>query len=467
MADEKGSNATTMLLAFRAENVRSFRDPLEFSLFATSLAEEGVPREIPWREGGRTFVRVLPVAAVFGANASGKTNLLRAMDDMRRLVDQSFRKGSRAEHHQNYLRRVRRPFRLDPECEKAPSSFEIDVVINGIRYEYGFKIDDSYVISEWAFHYPKGRAARIFQRDETELIVGETRSHSKARVLQELFRADALVLSVAAAAQYSELRPLYEWFDNNLLLAAASSRESRWAYTARLMTDKERSRQAIELLQIADLGITGARPLNPEPEEVERMQTVLKMVSESLKKAFPKDTPEGVEPPEFDVDTVVGILLSHRGTRGSVEFDSSDESLGTLVWLGLVGPVLDSLARGTVLLADELESSLHPSLVVQLVNMFQSPRSNPNGAQLIFNSHEARLLGNSQDDRVIGRDQAWFTEKLHDGSTRLYPLAALSPRKSEAIAKRYMQGRYGATPLISSAEFSALAATIAGDGSGS
>ncbi|GJO37388.1 hypothetical protein NJB1604_02080 [Mycobacterium marinum] len=466
MTDTWGGKGTTMLLAFRAENVRSFRDPIELSLYATSLAEDGVPREIPRREDGRGFAHVLPVAAIFGANASGKTNLLRAMADMRDLVAESFDTTGHRKSRDNRLRRLRRPFRLDPEHEKAPSSFEVDVVIAGIRYEYGFTLDDTHVISEWAFRYPKGRAAKIFERDETEFSLGDAASHSKARTLRDLFRPDALLLSTAAVAGYADLQPLYEWFEVNLILAAAASREARWAYTAHLMTHEQRRHQAIELLQVADLGLTGARALNPEPEQIEQMQMLFKVVKEGFEKAFPKEHRArlGLETPDIDVDTVVGILLSHRGARGSVEFDSSEESLGTLVWLGLVGPVLDALSRGSVLLVDELESSLHPSLVIELVKMFQSVRSNPNGAQLIFNSHEARMLGNSSEDRIIGRDQAWFTEKLNDGSTRLYSLASLSPRKAEAIAKRYMQGRYGATPIISSAEFATLAEAVAANG---
>jgi AAA15 family ATPase/GTPase len=169
---------------------------------------------------------------------------------------------------------------------------------------------------------------------------------------------------------------------------------------------------------------------------------------------------EGVQSIKFDTTSFLKIALSHRGKSDNVEFETAEESLGTLVWLGLVGPVLDALVAGTVLLVDELESSLHPALVKQLVRIFQNQRTNPNGAQLIFNSFEASLLGNSVDDRILGRDQVWFTEKLHDGSTRIYPLTDLGPRKAEAVTRRYLDGRYGATPIISDAEFDALAAKV-------
>ena len=160
-------------------------------------------------------------------------------------------------------------------------------------------------------------------------------------------------------------------------------------------------------------------------------------------------------------------MLSHRGAGGDVDFESAEESLGTRVWLGLAGPVIDALGGGDVLLVDEIEASLHPALVVQLVRLFQSPEANPKGAQLIFNSHEAVLLGDSRGDRVLGRDQVWFTEKAFDGATRLYPLADLSPRGDEAISRRYLAGRYGATPIIAPEEFTEVGLAAADEHSDS
>jgi uncharacterized protein len=156
----------------------------------------------------------------------------------------------------------------------------------------------------------------------------------------------------------------------------------------------------------------------------------------------------------------MGVRLIHRGAAGDVELNAHEESLGTLVWFGLVGPVVEALAKGEVFLADELDASLHPALVAQLVRLFQDPATNPRWAQLVFNSHDVTILGDSVGDRLIGRDQVWFTEKRSDGSTRLYPLADLDPRKEEAIGRRYLAGRYGATPILSSQEFDATADLI-------
>jgi len=172
----------------------------------------------------------------------------------------------------------------------------------------------------------------------------------------------------------------------------------------------------------------------------------------------PESNEEG---PEF---AELGVRLTHAGSEGDVELDADDESLGTLIWFGLIGPVIDALAHGSVFLADELDASLHPALVAQLLRLFQDPPSNPHRAQLVFNSHDATLLGDS-GSRLLGRDQIWFTEKDHDGSTRLDSLTDLDPGKEEAGGRRYLAGRYGATPILSDQEFQAVAELItAGEG---
>lgn len=446
--EESSPAALSMLLEFRASNVRSFRDPLELSLQATAMAEPGVPRDVPWREVTRHPLRVLPAAGIFGANASGKSNLLRVMNDMRRIVLNSFKNTSRSGSISRY------PFRLDPDAENAPSEFSVDLVLNGIRHEYGFRVDDKEVKEEWAHRYTHGKASTLFQRKGIDVdLFGEV-NRAKGRAVKEILRPNALFLSAAAAADHPDFLPLYEWFEHNLVLCEASTRPSRWLYTAHLLTHEDYRSQVLDMLRAADLGITGARTLRLDPEVEERIKKVFAALRGEDESAAIEITEESLS----------SVALSHRGTRGSVDFDVVDESLGTLVWLGLVGPVLDSLRRGTVLLADEIESSLHPTLVAQLIRTFQDKSLNSNGAQLIFNSHEAGLLGNSTGERVLGRDQVWFTEKLYDGRTRLYPLTELNPRRDEALSRRYLAGRYGATPIISDAEFDALAVAVSGGG---
>src|SRR5215475_2143392 len=160
-ATEPVRNAS-VLLGFRAENTRSFRDEFELSMLSTRLADEDAVRYVTWREDGRP-IGILPVASVFGANASGKTNVVKAMDDMRAHVLHSFRAGSPTGGI------LRRPYLLDPASKHVPSRYEVDIVLADVRHEYGFVIDDDRVIDEWAFHYPHGRAALLFRRQDTHV----------------------------------------------------------------------------------------------------------------------------------------------------------------------------------------------------------------------------------------------------------------------------------------------------------
>jgi uncharacterized protein len=446
MVSASPSDNASVLLTFRGQNVRSFRDEFELSLLATTLADESVPREVPWREGGQPLP-VLPAACILGANASGKSNVLRAMEDMRRHVLHSFRSGDPTGGIS------RRPFLLDASVAGTPSTFEVDLILRGVRHEYGFRIDDERVVEEWAYRYPHGRPVVMFKREWDSVALGAT-DRGKGRAVLDLLRPNALFLSTAAAANHPTLLPLYEWFGRNLRLAEAASRSQRWAFTTELLQASETRDQVLALLRAADLGITNARTRPFDPKMLQRLRRAVRIL------AGQEDEPDTSES-EFPSSILeLGVTLSHRGTQDDIEFDSIDESLGTLVWVGLIGPVVHALAEGAVLLADELEASLHPTLVVHLARLFQDPATNPRRAQLVFNSHEATLLGDSVGERVLGRDQVWFTEKLHDGSTRLYPLTDLNPRKEEAIGRRYLSGRYGATPIVSREEFAAAAELI-------
>ena len=438
MSNLAGSGPS-VLLAFRAENVRSFRDEFELTMLATKLSEPNVVRPVQWRQGGDP-IGTLPVAGMFGANASGKTNVLRAMDDMRSFVLWSFRHGDPSGGIPQ-----RRAFRLDPEMEDAPSSFEVDIVLDGVRHQYGFKLDRQRVIEEWAYRYPRGRSALLFSRIGDAVEFG-TAERSKSRTVLGLLRPNALYLSTAASANHPSLLPLYEWFQRNLLLAEANTRPIRQMFTTTMLDQNTDARaQVLALLKAADLGITGVNLREMDPGQRERLERAARILVGQDEDPHGSDVT--IELERFE------IRLEHGGAAGAVELELSEESLGTLVWFGLVGPIIDALAGGSVLLADELDASLHPSLVNELVRLFQRPETNPRRAQLIFNSHDVIVMGDSHQNRPLGRDQVWFTEKLMDGSTRLYPLSDLGPRRDEAVVRRYLSGRYGGMPIVASAEF--------------
>ena len=438
----KPSFQPSALLAFRTENARSFKDETELSMLATAMAEKQYVREVPWREGGSP-VRVLPAAGAFGANGSGKSNLLKVMADMRRLVLSSFRSGVPGGGISRW------PFRLDEQSARLPSRYEVDVVLDGVRHEYGFELDNERVVQEWAHHYPKGRAALLFHRQGEAVRLG-TAERTRSRAVLGLLRPNALFLSAAAAIDHPTLLPLYQWFDQNLRLAEADSRLARQVLTAAMIDGGAQRDAVLRLLRAADLGITDVRKQPPDPAMQEKVRRVVRILMDT------EDEPDPAPPPvPADFSELTGINLVHRGDAIDVEMDNVDESLGTLVWFGLVGPVIESLATGTVLLADELDASLHPDLVAQLVRLYQNPQTNPKHAQLVFNSHDTSLLGGAVGERLLGRDQIWFTQKLNDGRTQLYQLIDFEPRKQEAVGRRYLDGWYGAKPIISPGEFEA------------
>jgi hypothetical protein len=446
-ATEPARNAS-VLLAFRAENIRSLRGESELSMLATRLADEDAVRDVTWRAGGQP-IGILPVAGVFGANASGKTNVIKAMDDMRAHVLHSFRAGSPTGGIS------RRPYLLEPDRNSKPSRFEADLVLCGVCYQYGFVIDDESVQEEWAYHYPRGKAARIFHRRGSDMEFGTT-GRAKSRAVAELLRPNALYLSTAASANHTALLPLYGWFTRNLVLAEENTRQLRQALTTQLLHHDARRKPVLALLRAAAMGITGAKTQPLDPVADERIQRAVRILV-----GLERDADGTDEGPDLED---LGLRLVHRGADSDIDLDPHDESFGTLVWFGLVGSVVEALAHGTVLLADEIDASLHPNLVRQLIRLFQNPDSNPRQAQLVFNSHDMTILGNSAADRLIGRDQIWFTEKGDDGSTRLYSLADLEPRKNESISRRYLAGRYGATPNLSRKEFSAAAELVGSGG---
>jgi hypothetical protein len=443
MSDLTVPRPASVLLSFHAKNVRSFRDELDLSLLATNLADKAIVRDVEWREGGRP-VGVLPVLAIFGANGSGKSNVLKAMDDMRRLVLTSFRFASPTGGV------ARRPFLLDADSRRAPSRFEVDLVLTNVRHTYGFEVDDDRVLSEWAYRYPRGRAALLFRREGLDVELGPS-AGSKGRAVTELLRHNALFLSTAAATSHPELTPLYEWFERNLLLAEADSRPFRQALTTELLADPQWRDQVLGLLRAADLGVVDAVKRELDPVMRERMQRAMRILMGTEGNGETEDGPSFEE---------LGVHLVHAGAGKNVELEPYDESLGTMVWFGVIGPVIYALASGSVFLADEIDASLHPALVAQLIRLFRDEATNPNRAQMIFNTHDATLLPDTKEDRLLGRDQIWFTEKSSDGATRLYPLTDLEPRKQEAVGKRYLAGRYGATPILSEQEFTAAAELI-------
>lgn len=435
MTSQSEESAPSALLSFTAENARSYRDEVTLSLLTTRLAAEGVPRSLT-PAGMAKPVRVLPAAGIFGANASGKTTILRAMADMRNLVLTSFVQGS----HGTPIPRQR--FLLDSASQDRPTRFEVDLVLEGVRWVYGFEVNDERVLEEFAYHWPRGRQALVFQRDGDSVDFG-SRFRAEDRALESLLRDNSLLLSVAGTTGNDQLSTLFDWFSDNLSLVDSSNRMSQALYTAENTQDQSYKARIRSLLDAADLGVVDLNVEKLGGPFIERLAFAKHLI----------DKEDEIDFSEFrgPVSPVIKISLTHRNSAyDEVRFDWEDESSGTVAWVSLIGPMLDALDRGRVLLIDELDSSLHPHLVARVIRIFQDPKTNPWCAQLIFNSHDGEVL-EDREKWALGRDQIWFAEKYNDGDTKLYALDGFGPRRDEAIHHRYYQGRYGAIPVINDA----------------
>jgi hypothetical protein len=433
-----------MLLRFQATNARSFRNTFEINFLSTALSEPSVVRQIAWRADGAS-IGVLPAACVFGSNASGKSNVLKVMHDMRTIVLNSFRRWDPVEGTE------RSPFKLDSASRSLPTRFEVDLVLEGVRHIYGFELDDARILTEWAYRYPRGQRALLFRRERQEVEFGASIS-SKDRGAADLLRPNALLLSTAAAVSQPDLQRMYEWFRRNFQLAEASTRSARHLYTADMISGDKRTRfadQVLALVRAADLGITHVRRKPLDPRLQDQIHRIMRAIGEETAEA------EATQLPDLH-----GLVMSHRGANGDVELDIDDESLGTMVWLGMAGPLIECLAEGSVFLADEIDASLHPGLVRQIVRLFQDPATNPNRAQIVFNSHDANLLSDTEGKRLLGRDQIWLADKDHDGASTLRPLSDFGVRKAESVGRRYLAGHYGAVPIVSNADFDEVAHLI-------
>ena len=374
---------------------------------------------------------LLPVAAVYGPNASGKSNIIAAFSW---LLD--------AVRHSLIMWEDTIP--TDPFAFQTdtggPTNFMIEVTIRGIRFEYELEINSQAVIYEALFHYPEKKRRRVFERAGNDLKV--QRGLGGFSGTRELLTERTLALSVAR--RFDE--PLVADFTRDLLLAQTLGlatprphigefknylRPPNLRPIARWFEGRDQPslfeevgderKQALALLRLADLGI--------EDVVVDTQHITVTGSSETHQRRR--------------------VRLVHRIANEQIPFELAAESAGTRTWFSIIGPLLSALRNGSLLLFDELDASLHPTLSAQLIQLFHDPTTNSSGAQLVFTSHDTSLLNH------LNRDEVWLTEKRPDGSTRLGALAEFAGervRKSQNLESAYLHGRFGALPKVDQVE---------------
>ncbi len=418
-----------MLLEFRVRNFRSIKDWQVFSL-AAAKGNELVESNTFTTQGPGDF-RLLRSAAIYGPNASGKTNFLSALESMRSIVLESA--NSKRQGHPLSIP----PFRLSKETAQAPSEFEITFLLDKVRYQYGFAATARRIHEEWLIAYPKGRPQRWFERSlnlqsdvpEYRWEMGDKLLGEK-QVWQKSTREDTLLLSTAVQLNSRQLQPIYDWFRETLHVIGVGGLNPEFSAS---LCDKPEKKQVMDFLNAADSCIEDIsveeKPFDP--------------------KLLPDDMPEGVRDVvsnEMRDKNTLDIKIIHKTPENDlVAFDFSEESDGTQKLFSFAGPWIDSLARGNVLFIDEMHDNLHPNLVRSLIGLFHSDKTNPRNAQLIFTTHETSIL----NQEVLRRDQVYFFEKNKEQASELYSLTDFSPRKGrENLELAYLSGRYGALPYI-------------------
>lgn len=413
-----------MLISFKVENFASIREEQSISMVASS--DDAHPENLIEIDA-ISPLRLLRSVAVYGANASGKSNFLNAIDFVKWMVTFS---QTRLESKDSQIEV--NSFALDPAWIDKPSRFETNFVSGDVRVAYSFTVDRARVHEEWLTSYPQGRPRNLFVRktgsdNRTEIQYGQslkgTKEHQKT--VTKATRRNSLVLSAAAQSNFEPLQNFYDWFSTKLTHAGPDDRIINLDRLCRRISDKtEVKRRVLNFLSMADMGIVdiNAKMLDV-PDEV---LSVFR--------------PEFVE--KFKDRFLGGYLLSfvHETEK---QLDTAllieNESRGTQNFLALLGPTFDAVDGQGVLAIDELSASLHPHVARKLIEYFHA-RSN---VQLIFVSHDTALL----DAELLRRDQIWLVEKDKSGATHIYPLNEYRPRKGENLARGYLQGRYGAIPL--------------------
>jgi hypothetical protein len=376
---------------------------------------------------------LLKGAVIYGANASGKSNFIKAMSAMRRLVLQSFEQSSADE-----LDIV--PFLLNTETENAPSLFEAVFLIDNIRYRYGFEVTNVDVHAEWLFEAQKQAEKPLFIREKDGIEV--MKSFPEGKDLEERTRDNALFLAVADQFNGKVAKKIMRWF-NNFITISGLSHERYKGVTFGMLEDGRTQHALLDFYKRLDLGFDdiniSKKPFDPKERPNDMPEGLLKQLITDLEDSF-----------KIDIKTIHKKYNAKDKEVGKIEFDMrSQESSGTNKLFNISGPVFDVLNDGGTLVVDELDASLHPLLTLAITKLFNSKEFNRNNAQLIFATHDTNLLyyGNYR------RDQIYFIEKDKYGASEMYSLVEYkeegkSVRKDRSFEKDYIEGRYGAIPFI-------------------
>jgi len=420
-----------MLLDFHVKNYKSFKNSVNFSLKASGL--KNLKEDNIFHINN---ISLLKSAVLYGANASGKSSLLNAMNEMKSIILLSTNLNTKYIHT---------PFLLNPNSENEPTNFEIELIIDEIIYYYGFIIDKNGNILKEYLEQKKlqlgARSSLLFERDKRDIKLGILFKEGKK--LESKTRENALFLSVVAQFNGEIATKILNWFKNLNVLSNLRSEEFKYLSFEKLKDELFREK-IINFIKSSDIGIHDIinKKISFDELKVKSFQGV------ELEE-LPQEILEHLKQNGLHTIETKHISYNEDNTFCKYKnFHIEMESEGTRKLLALSTPIIETLLKGSILVIDELDNSLHTELVKAIVKLFNSNDTNPNNAQLIFTTHDTNLL----NQELFRRDQIYFTQKDIFGISELYSLIdyGVGGRDDLNLEKNYLKGKFGAKPYISS-----------------
>jgi AAA15 family ATPase/GTPase len=418
-----------MLVKFSVENFLSFKEMASINFQPGAIKE--YKENVFFPDINRSFP-LLKSAGLFGKNASGKSNIIKAISFMRDFVLNSSRESSSADSI-----KVDK-FLLSTETEFSASTFEVVFYLDNEKYRFGFSVTEKFVVSEWLFIVKKNKEEKIFIRAKQEYTFEKDFKNDikgKLELLTEFTRPNSLFISVLSQFNNDIGKKITQWF-NDLIIAQDSAHLNLIEFTARLMSTGDYKKLVNDIVRRSDLGIDSIE---------ERISQA------AIKKNFSYDFLISVyndDERSYNIKTKHVKYNANLGEVDRVTFDLlQNESFGTQKFFGILGPILFALKQRKILWVDEIDARMHSLLFEQVIKIFNSEKFNPNGAQLIFTSHNPFIL-----KKGLRRDQIILVEKNDYGVSTLNSLYQKAPkvRNDASFDKDYLLGKYGAIPRLNS-----------------
>ena len=405
-----------MILEFSVKNYRSFRDKQTFSM---------IP-DVGKKEDGRNIYTLSPKykflksAVIYGANASGKSNFIRALGVFSYLVES----GTNRKPGEDILGYD--PFKFQSNKKKEPTRFELDFLHDGIRFTYFLAVNKTEIVEEGLVYYPSEKHTKLFLRKGQKFSFGESLK-GKKKIIKELTTKNQLFLTKGAENNIAQLAEVYLHIKLNYLVIYHLDTLNEIQLRGNIIEQCKKSNiyrdNFLSLMRSFDTGISD----------------------------FDFQKKEMVGSPDFYEINTRHPLFDSKGKKVGTEVQNfREESTGTQRLFILGGLILEQIMDGGTIIIDEFQRNLHPNISSFLIDIFNNPEINVNGAQLIVSTHDTNLLSGND----LRRDQIWIVEKDNQGASELFSLAdSTGILKNANFEKWYLSGKFGGLPGIESLNF--------------